>query len=74
MQWKPQNGVKFYVVDKRKNGPGHVATFRWAKPVRLMCPCCQACDNAASKARVLYTPQYRGRTGAQVVGFVAFTY
>lgn len=28
VQWKPQNGVKFYVVDKQKNGPGHVATFR----------------------------------------------
>ena len=28
VQWKPQNGVKFYVVDKQKKGPGHVATFR----------------------------------------------
>ena len=28
VQWKPQNGVKFYVVDKKKNGSGHVATFR----------------------------------------------
>lgn len=30
VQWKPQNGVKFYVVDKDKEGPGHVATFRLA--------------------------------------------
>ena len=37
VQWKPQNGVKFYVVDKRKGGPGHVATFRL---VRFSSSCC----------------------------------
>jgi torulene dioxygenase len=26
-QWKPEKGVKFYVIDKRKHGPGVVATY-----------------------------------------------
>ena len=28
VQWKPENGVKFYVIDKAKGGKGHVATYR----------------------------------------------
>lgn len=28
MQWRPENGVKFYVIDKTKGGQGHVATYR----------------------------------------------
>lgn len=28
LQWKPENGVKLHVVDKRKGGKGHVATYR----------------------------------------------
>ena len=37
VQWKPQIGVKFYVVDKRKNGPGHVATYRSASHCPFSC-------------------------------------
>ena len=28
MQWKGQNDVKFFVVDKKKGGRGHVATYK----------------------------------------------
>lgn len=29
LQWKPENDVKFYIVDKTKGGRGHVATYRY---------------------------------------------
>lgn len=29
LQWRPENGVKLHVVDKRKGGKGHVATYRY---------------------------------------------
>lgn len=28
MVWKPELGVKIHVIDKRKQGKGHVATYR----------------------------------------------
>ncbi len=36
LQWRPENGVKLYVVDKKKGGRGHVATYRYSvtQPLR----------------------------------------
>ena len=28
MQWKPELGVRLHVIDKRKDGKGHMATYR----------------------------------------------
>lgn len=28
MQWKPELGVRLHVIDKRKGGKGHMATYR----------------------------------------------
>ena len=28
LTWRPDKGTLFYVVDKRKGGRGHVATFK----------------------------------------------
>ena len=30
LSWRPEKGAMFYVIDKRRGGPGHVATYRWA--------------------------------------------
>ena len=30
LQWRPENGVKLHVVEKKKGGKGHVATYRYS--------------------------------------------
>ena len=37
LQWRPENGVKLHVVDKRKGGKGHVATYRYSVTQLLRC-------------------------------------
>jgi len=36
LQWRPENGVKLHVVDKRKGGKGHVATYRYSVATQLL--------------------------------------